>query len=133
VVLRCDPDGGGVTRREIVTEGGASNGRRAWLEPLLLALVFLGYLAMVRHFSSDVPGGSDSWGYVSQAVRLSHGRIYEREQVLSRFGLPEDARLTHALGYIEKGTEGTVPIYPFGYPLLMAPRSRSPACRRRSG
>jgi hypothetical protein len=82
--------------------------------------VFLAYLGMVRHFSSDVPGGSDWWGYVSQAVRLSQGHFYERERVLSQFGLPEDAGLTFPLAYIPKGPEGTVPTYPFGYPLLMA-------------
>jgi hypothetical protein len=111
-----------VSRSISTAEGdeGAGRRRRPWLEPLLLALVFLGYLGMARHFSSDVPGGSDSFGYVSQAVRLSQGHFYEGEHVLSRFGLPEDARLTHVLGYIERGTKGTVPAYPFGYPLLMA-------------
>jgi 4-amino-4-deoxy-L-arabinose transferase-like glycosyltransferase len=89
-------------------------------EVLLLALVFFAYLGMVRHFSSDVPGGSDSWGYVSEAMRLGHGRFYEPERVLSRFGLPEDPSLTHPLAYLEKGPDGTVPTYPFGYPLLMA-------------
>jgi hypothetical protein len=89
-------------------------------EILMMALVFLAYLGMVRHFSSDVPGGSDSWGYVSEAMRLSHGRFYEPERVLSRFGLPEDPSLTHPLAYLEKGSDGTVPTYPFGYPLLMA-------------
>jgi len=89
-------------------------------EVLVMALVFVAYVGMVRYFSSDVPGGSDWWGYVSQAVRLSQGHFYEREQVLSRFGLPEDASLTHPLAYIPKGPEGTVPTYPFGYPLLMA-------------
>jgi hypothetical protein len=94
--------------------------RRARLQVLLLALGFFAYLGMVRHFSSDVPGGSDWWGYVSEAGRLSQGRFYEREHVLSRFGVPEDASLTHPLAYIDKGSEGTVPTYPFGYPLLMA-------------
>jgi hypothetical protein len=89
-------------------------------EILAMALVFVAYVGMVRHFSSDVAGGSDWWGYVSEAVRLSHGRLYEREHVLSRFGLPEDASLTFPLAYVPKGPEGTVPTYPFGYPLLMA-------------
>jgi 4-amino-4-deoxy-L-arabinose transferase-like glycosyltransferase len=125
VVLRCGPDGGGLPNGVIIAGGNqrAVPGdvrRRAWLEPLLLVLVFLTYVGMVRHFSSDVVGGSDSWGYVSQAMRLSNGRFYEAEHVLSRFGLREDAGLTHPLGYLEKGKGGTVPLYPFGYPLLMA-------------
>ena len=89
-------------------------------EVLVMALVFVAYVGMVRYFSSDVPGGSDWWGYVSQAERLSQGHFYERERVLSPFGLPEDASLTFPLAYISKGPEGTVPTYPFGYPLLMA-------------
>ncbi len=120
VVLRCRPSGG-VSLEALSEEGHVERARRSVRrEVLLLALVFVAYVGMVRYFSSDVPGGSDSWGYVSEAVRLSRGHFYEREHVLSRFGLPEDARLTHPLAYIEKGTEGAVPIYPFGYPLLMA-------------
>jgi len=125
VVLPFDPYGGGLPKGvsmvgDIEPTGRDRARRRARVEVLLLALGFFAYLGMARHFSSDVPGGSDWWGYVSEAVRLSHGRFYEREQVLSPFGLPEDASLTHPLAYIDKGSEGTVPTYPFGYPLLMA-------------
>ncbi len=108
----------GGPQREPARRNGHS--RRAWPELLCLALLFMSFLGFVRRHSSDVPGGSDSWGYVSEAVRLSQGHFYEREQVLSPFGLPEDAGRTHPLGYVEKGREGTVPTYPFGYPLLMA-------------
>ncbi|OFV82640.1 MAG: hypothetical protein A2Y78_07245 [Acidobacteria bacterium RBG_13_68_16] len=120
VVLRYRPNGG-ASLEALSTNGHIERARRSvGREVLVLALVFFAYLGMVRHFSSDVPGGSDSWGYVSEAMRLSHGRFYEREHVLSRFGLPEDPSLTHPLAYIEKGPEETVPTYPFGYPLLMA-------------
>jgi hypothetical protein len=101
-------------------ETGRRARRRAWLEAVLVALVLVAYLGMVRRYSSDVPGGSDWWGYVSEGIRLSHGRFYEPEHVLSRFGLPEDSGLTHPLAYREKGAQGTVPTYPFGYPLLIA-------------
>ncbi len=94
--------------------------RRPSLEVSLLALAFLAYLGVARAFSTDVPGGADSWGYVSEAVRLSHGRFYEPEHVFSQFHLPENAVLTQPLGYTSRGQGGTVPIYPFGYPLLMA-------------
>ncbi|HVN32068.1 MAG TPA: hypothetical protein VMT45_08770 [Thermoanaerobaculaceae bacterium] len=113
------PDGVNVAESEGSTISGEAR-RGVFLEALVLALLFSAYLGMVRHFSSDVPGGSDWWGYVSEAVRLSHGRLYERENVLSRFGLPEDSGLTFPLAYVPKGPEGTVPTYPFGYPLLMA-------------
>jgi hypothetical protein len=104
------------------SEQGVRDGhsRKAWPELLCLALAFLAFLGVARRFSTDVAGGSDSWGYVSEAVRLSQGRFYERERVLSPFGLPENAALTHPLAYVEKGRDGTVPTYPFGYPLLMA-------------
>jgi hypothetical protein len=103
-------------------EQGVRDGhsRRVWPELLCLALAFLAFLGVARRLSTDVAGGSDSWGYVSEAVRLSQGHFSERERVLSPFGLPEDAGRTHPLGYVEKGREGTVPTYPFGYPLLMA-------------
>ena len=94
--------------------------RRVWPELLCLAFAFLAVLGVARRYSTDVAGGSDWWGYVSEAVRLSQGRFYERERVLSPFGLPEDADRTHPLAYTAKGPEGTVPTYPFGYPLLMA-------------
>ncbi len=94
--------------------------RSAWIEATCVALLLVGFLAYVRYHSADVAGGADSYGYVSEAVRLAHGRLYEPERVLSPFGLAEDSRRTHPLGYLEKGTEGTVPQYPFGYPLLMA-------------
>ena len=73
----------------------------------------------MRLYSADVAGFSDCYGYVSEAVRLSQGRFYEPEQVYSLFGLPEEAGSSHPLGYIEKGSQGTVPTYPFGYPLIM--------------
>jgi hypothetical protein len=99
--------------------------RRAWsrvnsVEAVLMGLAFVCCIWVARAYSTDVPGGADWWGYVSEAGRLSHGRFYEPERVLSRFGLPENSALTQPLGYTSKGRGGTVPIYPFGYPLLMA-------------
>jgi hypothetical protein len=91
-----------------------------WIEVLCLGITFWSIFFFIRLYSTDVAGGSDSYGYVSEAVRLSHGRLYESENVFSLFGLPENAERTHPLGYIEKGDQGTVPIYPFGYPLIMA-------------
>jgi hypothetical protein len=74
----------------------------------------------VRLFAIDIAGDSDSYGYVSEAVRLSQGHFFESEHVFAPFGLPENSALTFPLGYTPHGTTGTVPTYPFGYPLLMA-------------
>ncbi|MBI2942183.1 MAG: glycosyltransferase family 39 protein [Chloroflexi bacterium] len=91
-----------------------------FLETLAIVIAFVGILLLFRGYTSDTAGGSDSYGHVSEALRLSRGHFYEPERVLSRFGLPEDSRLTFPIGSRPQGREGTVPTYPFGYPLLMA-------------
>jgi Dolichyl-phosphate-mannose-protein mannosyltransferase len=90
------------------------------VETALMALAFLAFLGFARWFSTDVPGGADWWGYVSEAARITHGHLYEPESVLSPLGIPEDSGFTEPLGYTSRGRGGTVPVYPFGYPLLMA-------------
>lgn len=99
---------------------GSGPGPRYWIEALCLGIVFWSIAFFVHHYTADVAGFADTYGYVSEAVRLSQGHFYEPEQVYAFFGLPEEAGKTHPLGYIEKGSQGTVPIYPFGYPLMMA-------------
>ncbi len=89
------------------------------VELALLALAFVALLVLFRSFADDTAGGSDSYGYVSEAIRLSQGHFYEPEHVLSRFGLAEDSSITHPLGYIGHGAGGTIPTYPFGFPLLI--------------
>jgi hypothetical protein len=96
---------------------------RAWARSLeLLALVGLALLALVafRRYADDYAGGADSYGYVSEALRLSRAQFYAPENVFSQFGLPEDSSLSSPLGYAGKGPDGTIPTYPFGYPLLMS-------------
>jgi hypothetical protein len=80
----------------------------------------VGLLWLVRVNSTDTAGGSDAYGYVSEAVLLSQGHLSTSEQVLSRFGLPENSDVTHPLGYLPRGAATIVPSYPFGYPLLLA-------------
>jgi len=112
---------GGVSADPCLVVPLASNPRLGrWVESLGLVSAFWAIFFFVRLFSADVAGFSDCYGYISEAVRLSQGRLYEPEHVYSLFGLPEDARSSHPLGYIEKGSQGTVPTYPFGYPLIMA-------------
>lgn len=89
-------------------------------EVALVALLSAVVLAVLRSYSVDIAGGSDSYGYVSEAIRLAHGHLYESEHVFAQFGLPENPQLTYPLGYRPFGSQGLVPTYPFGYPLLMA-------------
>lgn len=89
-------------------------------EAIALTLMFVAVLIIVRVHSTNIVGGSDSYGYISASLRLSQGKIWQPERVFSLFGLDEDSRISHPLGEKEKGSLGTVPSYPLGYPLLMA-------------
>jgi hypothetical protein len=89
------------------------------VELLALAAAFAALCWFYLAYSAKTAAGSDSYGYVSEAVRLSQGRFYEPEQVFAPFGLPENSRLTFPLGYVPRGPAGTIPTYPFGYPVLM--------------
>lgn len=93
---------------------------RSLIEALVVTTAFLCLLAFFRGYADGTAGGSDSYGYVSEAVRLSHGHFYQAEHVLSPFGLPENSTITHPLGYAPQGAAGTIPTYPFGYPVLLA-------------
>jgi hypothetical protein len=90
------------------------------LEPIALLAAFTAILMFFRAYAIETAGGSDAYGYVSEAQRLTQGRFYEPERVFSPFGLSEKSSISHPLGYRPLGAEGTVPTYPFGYPLLMA-------------
>jgi hypothetical protein len=109
----------GDERFTVPVSSSSKSGR--WIEILCSAFFFLAIFFFNHQYTADVAGFSDTYGYVSEAVRLSQGRFYEPERVYSFFGLPEEADKSHPLGYIEKGSQGTVPTYPFGYPLMMAP------------
>ena len=96
---------------------GFSTGRT--IELLALAVVFV-VLAVVFHgFAVKTAGGSDSYGYASEALGLNQGHFYVPERVLSPFGIPENTNISHPLGYISRGPQGLIPTYPFGYPMLM--------------
>ena len=107
---------GGLARFE-----GLLGKRPRLLEAGLAALGFVVLLAFYRDNAVNSVGASDSYGYLSEALRLAKGHFYEPERVLSPFGLPENSWITHPLAYTEHGREGTVPTYPFGYPLLLVP------------
>lgn len=97
-----------------------SNGRgRALIETILILAAFLALLAFFRSYADDAAGGADSYGYVSETLRLNQGHFSRPEHVLGPFGLPENSAITAPLGWVSKGPTQTVPTYPFGYPFLM--------------
>jgi Dolichyl-phosphate-mannose-protein mannosyltransferase len=73
-------------------------------------------------FSTNAAGGADSYGYVSQAELLAHGRLTDRIPLDPAFTWPDVPATMTPLGYT-RGTsqDSLVPTYPPGLPLLMAP------------
>jgi 4-amino-4-deoxy-L-arabinose transferase-like glycosyltransferase len=73
-------------------------------------------------FSTNAAGGADSYGYVSQAELLAHGRLTDRIHLDPAFTWPDVPATMTPLGYT-RGTspDRLVPTYPPGLPLLMAP------------
>ena len=73
-------------------------------------------------FGTWVAGGADSYGYVSQAQLLAHGRLTDVMPRNRAFTWPSVPYTLTPLGYIEGTVRGTLaPTYPPGLPLLMAP------------
>jgi len=72
-------------------------------------------------FGSWTAGGSDSYGYVSQADLWLRGRLHVDQPWVSRFAWPEADAVFAPLAYRPGTTPHTiVPTYPPGLPLLMA-------------
>jgi hypothetical protein len=69
------------------------------LEPIALLAAFTAILMFFRAYAIETAGGSDAYGYVSEAQRLTQGRFYEPERVFSPFGLSEKSSISHPLGY----------------------------------
>lgn len=71
-------------------------------------------------YGSFVAGGSDSYGYLSQARLWAHGTPITREPLISQVTWRNAAWTFAPLGYkpgLEAGT--IVPVYSVGYPMLM--------------
>ena len=89
-----------------------------WCVPLMLA-VLVG-AAGVR-FGSDEASGADSYGYVTQAEMLSGGHLERAESALAPAATwPNGRRSLAPLGWLPAEAGSMVPVYPPGYPLLMA-------------
>ena len=89
-----------------------------WCVPLMLA-VLVG--AAGARFGSDVASGADSYGYVTQAEMLADGHLRRAESALAPAATwPNGRRSLTPLGWLPAEAGSMVPVYPPGYPLLMA-------------
>ena len=83
---------------------------------LLATAVFAVALAK----GSFVAGGSDSYGYVSQARLWAQGTPITREPLIAQVTWPDAPMTLSPLGYKPGREHGTiVPVYSVGYPMLM--------------
>ena len=123
---------------------------RSWERPATVAIALLGAgLFFVRHRFAGVParlfrvlpaltllwgtvaafafgtyaaGGADSFGYISQAELLAHGRLTDTMPSHPAFDWPDIAVTLTPLAFTRGPHPGElVPVYPPGLPLLMAP------------
>jgi len=123
---------------------------RSWERPAAVALVLLGLgLFFVRHlfvavaarlfralpaliilwgtvaafaFGTYAAGGADSFGYISQAELLAHGRLTDTMPLHPAFDWPDIGVTLTPLAFTRGPHPGVlVPVYPPGLPLLMAP------------
>ena len=73
------------------------------------------------HYGSFTAGGSDSYGYVSQASLWLHHHLHIKQPWVSALSWPQRDWASAPLGYKPSSPDGTiVPTYPPGLPMLMA-------------
>ena len=90
----------------------------AWCVAIALAAL-VG--AVGCRFGSDVASGADSYGYVTQAEMLSAGHLRRAESALAAEATwPNSRRSLAPLGWLPAEAGSLAPVYPPGYPLLMA-------------
>jgi hypothetical protein len=89
--------------------------------PIAAALA-LAVLAGGLRWGAMVAGGSDSYGYVSQAGLWQQGRLIVQQEIVRSSPWPDAAETWSPLGYRPAPhlRDGLVPIYAPGLPLLMA-------------
>jgi hypothetical protein len=81
-------------------------------------------LAVGIGFGTFASGGADSYGYVGQARLLAHGRLTDAIPVSADFAWPNVDYTFTPLGFTKGTRPGVIaPIYPPGFPLLLAPFS----------
>lgn len=101
----------------------------AWLPARLFrtlpAIVVLWGGAASLVFGSYAAGGADSFGYISQAELLAHGRLTDAVPSHPAFNWPDVPYTLTPLAFT-RGPDPTrlVPVYPPGLPMMMAPFAR---------
>jgi len=106
--------------RSVVDAGGAVGRVLVTRPPLTAGLLALAVLAVAIGWGSTVAAGADSYGYVSQAWLIRHGRILETQDIASRMPWPFAQWMFTPLGYRPGPGDTIVPTYALGLPLLMA-------------
>ena len=95
--------------------------RRAVIAPWMAAAAATATLVVGLAWGTWAAGGSDSYGYVSQALLFTRGQLVGDEPLAREAPWPAPASTMSPLGYRPGVTSGTiVPTYPPGLPLVMA-------------
>jgi hypothetical protein len=91
----------------------------------LPVLAVLWTAAAAFGFGTYAAGGADSFGYISQAELLAHGRLTETMPLHPAFDWPDIPATLTPLAFTRGPDPGKlVPVYPPGLPLMMAPLTR---------
>lgn len=100
-----------------------SVGRRAWFAVPALAVVWAFSAGLI--FGTFAVGGADSSGYVSQAALFAGGRLTDPMPLNPAFTWPDVPWTLTPLGYVpNRARRVFAPVYPPGFPLMMAPFAR---------
>ncbi len=90
--------------------------------PWMVATASIWTLAIGIGFGTFASGGSDSYGYVGQARLLAHGRLTDTIPVSRDYQWPDPDYTMTPLGFTRGPKAGVIaPMYPPGFPLLLAP------------
>ena len=94
-------------------------------ERVLVAVMALTVMYVSWRYATMVAGGSDSFGYISQADSWVRGSVEIPQPWIRQVPWPHAGRSFSPLGYTpSQDQRGIVPTYPPGLPLLMAGAAR---------
>lgn len=89
--------------------------------PLAIATcISVGVVVLGLTRGALIVGGSDSYGYVSQAELWATGRLRVPQPIVSDVQWPFAADVLSPLGYRARTDGSLIPVYPPGFPLTMA-------------
>jgi hypothetical protein len=116
----------GFTLRAVEAAGRIWSAAVAAISPrALAATATLWALCAGLIFGTSIAGGADSSGYLNQARLFSEGRMSADLRLLQQRAWPDGVDKLVPLGFrLAQDRRHLAPIYPPGYPLLMAPAFR---------